>query len=310
MSVRWTAAQIPDQDGRIVVVTGANTGVGFETARMLAERGASVVLACRNPDKASAAADRLRERTRAATLRVLHLDLASLASIHEAAAELRSAFSEIDLLVCNAGLGWAPFTRTEDGFELTLGTNHLGHFAFTGLVLDRLLPMPGSRIVVVTSPAHREGSIDFDDLQSERRYSRRRAYAQSKLANLLFAHELQSRLDRAGARTIALTAHPGMSRTEFNRNLPLPFRGRSYGVMRPMSQSAETGALPILRAAVDPAVHGGEYFAPDGWNEFKGTPERLEPSAASHDPQTQRQLWETSEALTGVRYKIEDSVRR
>ncbi|WP_055588692.1 oxidoreductase [Streptacidiphilus griseoplanus] len=300
----WSAADIGDQQGRTAVVTGANTGVGFEVAKALAEHGATVVLACRDTGKAADAVSRIRAGARSAQVTALPLDLASLTSVREAASQLRAAHHRVDLLINNAGVMWAPRGRTADGFETHLGVNHLGHFAFTGLLLDLLTGTLGSRIVTVTSPAHKEGRIDLDDLPSNSRYRPNRAYARSKLANLMFAYELNRRLAAAGAATISLAAHPGAARTELNRTMPAPFRGRSWGVWRPFTHSAEKGALPILRAAVDAWADGGQYYAPDGMGEFKGRAARTESSHGSHDTRVQRLLWEASERLTGVTYQF------
>jgi NAD(P)-dependent dehydrogenase (short-subunit alcohol dehydrogenase family) len=309
---RWTAADVPDQQGRTAVVTGANTGIGFETASVLAAHGASVVLACRDPAKAEAAAARVTAAGPAGTVSTLRLDLASLASVRAAAEALHSSHARLDLLINNAGVMMPPHSRTEDGFELQLGTNHLGHFALTGLLLDRLLATPGSRVVTVASPAHRQGQIDFADLQSERRYRRMAAYAQSKLASLLFTYELQRRLAAAGAHTIAVAAHPGAARTELNRHMPAITlsRGRSWGIWRLITQSPQTGALSILRAAVDPQVRGGDYYGPDGRFEYKGHPVRLTSSARSHDTGTQHRLWQESERLTGIAYHVAGAAGR
>jgi NAD(P)-dependent dehydrogenase (short-subunit alcohol dehydrogenase family) len=229
---RWTEADIPDQGARTVVVTGANTGLGFETARALARRGATVVLACRDLDKATLAAARIGT----GAVRTLRLDLASLDSVREAAGELRSRYGRLDLLINNAGLMMPPYGRTADGFELQFGTNHLGHFALTGLVLDLLLAAPGSRIVMVSSMGHRMGVMDFEDLQFERGYNRIASYGRSKLANLLFTYELQRRLDEAGAGTIAVAAHPGTSRTELGRHqtgaMGVPGAARTHAWVR------------------------------------------------------------------------------
>jgi NAD(P)-dependent dehydrogenase (short-subunit alcohol dehydrogenase family) len=300
----WTAADIPAQEGRTFLITGASAGVGLRAAAVLAARGASVILACRNGDRAAAAAGRIRETTPGASLRVVLLDLSSMASVRRAAEELRHGTGAIDVMVNNAGIMRAPYRRTDDGFELQLATNHLGHFAFTGLMLDLLLAAPGSRVVTVTSPAHRQGHIDFGDLQSERRYRRGAAYAQSKLANALFAYELQRRLTAAGAKTLSVAAHPGGARTELNRDMPWLFRGRSWGLARPITHSAEAGALPLLRAALDPGARGGDYYAPGGWLEFTGAPVRRESSRQSRDPELQRRLWEVSARLTGVTYPL------
>lgn len=215
---RWTTTDIPDQTGRTAVITGANTGLGFRTATALAEHGAHVVLAVRNQDKGKEAAARITARTPGAAVTVQPLDLSSLDSVRTAAGELRARHERIDLLINNAGVMWTPKSTTADGFELQFGTNHLGHFALTGLLLDHILRVPGSRIVTVSSGAHRLGSsIRFDDLQSERSYSRTGAYGQSKLANLLFTYELQRRIADRGT-TVSVAAHPGGAATELARN--------------------------------------------------------------------------------------------
>jgi NAD(P)-dependent dehydrogenase (short-subunit alcohol dehydrogenase family) len=206
------------------------------------------------------------------------------------------------VLINNAGVMWAPKGKTADGFETHFGTNHLGHFAFTGLVLDLLLPVAGSRVVALSSPAHRRGRIDFDDLSFDRRYRRVAAYGQSKLANLLFAQMLERKLEHAHATTTAVAAHPGGARTELNRHMPIWFRGRSWGVARPITHPADIGALSVVRAAVDPSIPGGSYVGPDGWQEFTGYPVVLRPSERALDCELQRRLWQESERLTGVSY--------
>ncbi|BBX75694.1 SDR family NAD(P)-dependent oxidoreductase [Mycobacterium shinjukuense] len=300
---RWTAADIPDQTGRTAVITGANTGLGFETATALATHGARVVLAVRNLDKGKQAAARISEVAPGAGVELQELDLTSLASVRAAASQLRSAYERIDLLINNAGVMYTPKSTTADGFEMQFGTNHLGHFALTGLLLDRLLPVPGSRVVTVSSVGHRiRAAIHFDDLQWERRYSRVAAYGQSKLANLLFTYELQRRLAPGGT-TIAVAAHPGVSNTELIRNMPRPLVAVS-ALLAPLMQDADLGALPILRAATDPAVTGGQYYGPDGFGELRGYPKVVASSAQSHDLDLQRRLWAVSEELTGVSYPV------
>jgi len=290
---------VPDQGGRIAVVTGANSGIGFETARVLAEHGATVILACRDVAKGEAAAARISGPGPVATA---HLDLGSLASVRTAASEIHERHQRLDLLINNAGLMMPPYGTTSDGFELQFGTNHLGHFALTGLLLDLLLPTAGSRVVTVSSNMHRAGRLNFADLQSAQRYRRVAAYGQSKLANLMFSYELQRRLAAAGARPSALAAHPGTAITALTRYFP-PAVDRAYhAIGQPIAQQPQFGALPTLRAATDPAVRGGEYYGPDGWLEFKGHPHRVGSSARSHDEQAQRRLWQESERLTGVRY--------
>ncbi|MGH3401431.1 MAG: oxidoreductase [Streptosporangiaceae bacterium] len=300
----WTAAEVPDQTGRVAVVTGGNTGIGFHTARVLAQRGATVVLACRDIARAQHAAGRMADPSGPGrpAVDVLPLDLSSLASIRDAAAQLQARYDRIDVLINNAGVMDTPHRTTQDGFELQLGVNHLGHFALTGLLLPQLLKAAGSRIVTVSSISHRDGTINFTDLQSEHRYRRSAAYAQSKLANLMFSYELQRRLAAAGGQTVALAAHPGIARTELTRNLAAPVRLAYLPVIRWVAQSSSDGALPSLRAATDPQARGGDYFGPDGRNEYKGYPVRVASSDASHKADAQRRLWEESERLTGVSY--------
>ena len=295
---KWTTANIPDQTGRTAVITGANTGLGYETAAALAAKGANVVLAVRNLDKGKDAARLVAQRHPGASVAVQELDLTSLDSIRAAADELRSNHESIDLLINNAGVMFTPRSTTKDGFELQFGTNHLGHFALTNLLLDRVLAAPGSRIVTVSSQGHRfVRAIRFDDLQWDRSYSRVGAYGQSKLANLLFTYELQRRL--TGTNTIAVAAHPGGSRTELTRNLP-PLVAAATRLAEPLFQSAGMGALPTLRAATDPGVLGGQYFGPDGFGEQRGHPKVVASSVASHDTDAQRRLWAASQELTSV----------
>jgi NAD(P)-dependent dehydrogenase (short-subunit alcohol dehydrogenase family) len=300
----WTEADVPGQSGRTAVVTGANSGIGFEAARVLARRGAAVVLACRDVTRARAAAARITGSTPDARVTVVRLDLASLASVRAAAEEIRASHGRLDLLINNAGLMIPPYGTTADGFELQFGTNHLGHFAFTGLLLDRLLTVGGSRVVTVSSNAHRVGRVNFDDLASRRRYRRMAAYAQSKLANLLFTYELQRRLAVAGAPAAALAAHPGTATTNLTRHLPsaVGLGNRAFGAV--MAQNAAMGALPTLRAATDPAARGGEYYGPTAWFGTKGYPRRVTSAERSHDEQAQRRLWQESEHLTGVTFPV------
>ena len=301
---KWTTTDIPDQTGRTAVITGANTGLGFETAAALAANGAHVVLAVRNIDKGNDAAARIGDRTPGASVAVQELDLTSLDSVRAAAEQLRSNHDSIDLLINNAGVMMTPKSTTKDGFELQFGTNHLGHFAFTGLLLDRVLAAPGSRVVTVSSVGHRfaRNGIRFDDLQWDNDYGRVAAYGQAKLANLMFTYELQRRLQ--GTNTIAAAAHPGGSRTELTRNLPPPDRGVMNSVLEPIFQGPDMGALPSLRAATDPGVIGGQYFGPDGFQEQRGYPVVVASSRVSHDVAAQRRLWTVSEELTGVTFPV------
>jgi NAD(P)-dependent dehydrogenase (short-subunit alcohol dehydrogenase family) len=300
---KWTAADIPDQSGRVAVVTGANTGLGLETARELAGKGARVVLAVRNIEKGEGALTSIRESHPDADVELQQLDLASLGSVRSAAREVAARFTVIDLLINNAGVMYTPRQQTADGFEMQFGTNHLGHFAWTGLLLDKVLPANGARIVTVSSVGHRIFSkIDFDDLQAEKRYNRVSAYGRSKLANLLFTYELQRRLEAADTTTAALAAHPGGSATELGRHIP---GGRlAEPLLGVFAQSAAMGALPTLRAATDPDAQGGQYYGPDGFMETRGHPVLVESSDRSHEVETQQHLWAASEEATDVTYPI------
>jgi len=297
----WGIDDIPDQTGRIAVITGANTGIGYQAAWYLAGRGATIVLAGRDAARTKAAHDRLLGQLPEARLDTVALDLASLQSVRQAAVEIRARYPRLDLLINNAGVMMCPRGQTADGFELQLGTNHLGHFALTGLVLPSLLDVDGSRVVTVSSNGHKMGRINFIDLQSERRYNRVTAYAQSKLANLLFTYELQRRLAEAHAPTIAVAAHPGTSDTELVRHLP---GWMQVGSRLVPNQDAVHGALPTVRAATDPAAGGGDYYGPSGFGEFAGPPVRVKSSARSHDASAARQLWAISEQLTGVTFPV------
>ncbi len=308
--MRWTENNVPDQTGRLAIVTGSNTGLGYDTARVLAAHGAAVVMAVRDTAKGEAAAARIRQLSPGADVTVRKLDLGSLDSVRAAGAELAAAYPRIDLLINNAGVMYPPKQTTADGFELQFGTNHLGHFALTGLLLKNLLDVDGSRVVVVSSIAHNiRAKIDFDDLQwDRRRYDRVASYGQSKLANLMFAYDLQRRLAAAsktmGAKTIAVAAHPGVAATELVRHVPgagLP--GVSW-LSGKLLNTSELGALPTLRAATDPSVRGGEYYGPDGFRELRGYPVPVTSTKQSHDVAVQERLWTVSEELTGVTYPV------
>lgn len=302
---RWTLEDVPDQSGTRAVVTGANSGLGFETARGLASAGAHVVLACRRPDAGEAAADRIDAEFPDASLEVRELDLASLASVESFAERVRQAHDGLDLLVNNAGVMAIPRRETEDGFEMQLGVNHLGHFALTGRLFDSL--RSGARVVSVSSIYHRRGAFDFDDLQWERSYDEWDAYARSKLANLLFAYELQRRLDDEGLDLKSVAAHPGYAATNLQSRGPketgswlrlLAMRAANALV----AQSPRKGALPTLYAATAPDVNGGDYYGPGGFRELRGYPEKVDSSPRSKDPELAATLWAVSEELTGVSF--------
>ena len=295
----WSTADIPDQTGRIAVITGANTGLGFETAKALAAKGAHVVIAVRNTDKGVQAADRI-----SGAVSVQALDLTSLDSIRTAADQLKADHPKIDLLINNAGVMTTPKGTTKDGFDLQFGTNHLGHFALTGLLLDAMLDVEGARIVTVSSNGHKMGgAIHWHDLQWERSYNRMGAYSQSKLANLMFTYELQRRLAPRG-KTIAVAAHPGTSNTELARNLPAAVLPAMNAVAGVIAQSAAAGALPSLRAATDPAVLGGQYYGPANLAQWRGAPVVVASSDRSYDLEQQRRLWTVSEELTKVTFPV------
>lgn len=304
----WTTADIPDLSGRTAIVTGSNTGLGFETAAELAGAGARVVLACRTPAKAEAAVGEIARRHPGAQVEVLALDLGDLSAIESAAVETRDRFDRVDILINNAGVMIPPRSTTVDGFELQFGTNHLGHFAYTGRILDLMLDTEGSRIVNVSSIAHQSGRMRWDDLQWTRSYSRFAAYGQSKLANLLFTFELQRRLAAADRQTECLAAHPGVSATELGRHVPgatLPGIKQVVGtVLSFTTQSAAGGALPSLRAATDPDATGGQYYGPGGMREMRGDPQLVLPAKHAVREDDWARLWQISEELTGVSFPI------
>jgi NAD(P)-dependent dehydrogenase (short-subunit alcohol dehydrogenase family) len=307
-SGKWTAQDVPDQQGRTVVITGANSGIGLEAGRVLATRGATVVLAGRDPGRTAAAADKVRDAAAGARVETAELDLASLESIRAGAADISARFPRLDLLINNAGVMFTPYGLTKDGFEMQLGTNHLGHFALTGLLLPTLLDVPGSRVVTVSSNGHRAGRMHFGDLMFSRHYRKYAAYGQSKLANLMFTYELQRRLSAAGAPTIATAAHPGTARTDLTRHMsPLSNAAMSSRYRALNSwwvQDSAMGALPTLRAATDPAVTGGAYFGPNGPLQLTGNPVLVRSSARSNNAEAQRRLWAESEKLTQVSYPV------
>jgi NAD(P)-dependent dehydrogenase (short-subunit alcohol dehydrogenase family) len=305
MSAKWTSADVPSQAGRVVVITGSNTGVGYEAAAVLANSGAHVVLAVRNLGKGADAEARITAANPNAVVSVQELDLASLDSVRKAADQLRAAHPRIDLLINNAGVMTLDKASTEEGFELQFGTNHLGHFALTALLLENMLAVDGSRVVTMSSPGHRVlATIDFDHLKLDHSYNRYAGYGRSKLANLLFTYELARRLKAKGAPTIALAAHPGASATELLRNVPRLVRKPIDFAWARYAQSPAMGALPLLRAATDPSAQSGQYFGPDGRGEQRGHPKVIESSAMSHDEVLQRRLWSVSEELTDVTFGV------
>jgi NAD(P)-dependent dehydrogenase (short-subunit alcohol dehydrogenase family) len=301
MTSAWTTAQIPDLTGRTAVVTGANNGLGLVTATELARAGASVVMACRNVQKAADAAEQIRAAVPTGKLDIVQLDLGSLRSVRHFADHLDA--DRLDLLVNNAGIMMTPPQLTEDGFELQLGTNHFGHFALTGLLLPRLGRAEAARVVTLSSLEHKSGHLDFDDLQSEHGYGRRKAYRQSKLANAVFGVELDRRLRASGSPIASVLAHPGYASTGIQSAGPKLMKALMVIGDRVLAQSAERGALTTLYAATAPDVEGGEFFGPSGLAEVRGRrPRRVRVSAAGRDTEAGRRLWSVSEELTGVTY--------
>ena len=302
----WTAAQIPSQAGKVALITGANSGIGYQAALELARRGAYVLLGCRNAAKGNAALARLQQEAPGAAGEVVELDMASLASIRACAGALAAREVRLDLLINNAGVMALPQRElTADGFERQFGTNHLGHFALTGLLMPLLVAAPAPRVVTVASLAHRNGKIDFDDLQSEKSYKPMQVYNNSKLANLLFANELERRARTAGSRLLSVPVHPGISVTNIMENGP-GMKGLKAIVLKllapVMMQPDSAGALPTLYAATAPQAKGGEYIGPDGFMEFKGAPTVVTPKPQALDMAVAQRLWTVSEELTGVVY--------
>jgi len=307
MSAKWASEEIPDQGGRTAIVTGANSGLGLESARELARHGASVVLACRNMDKGLQALREIEASVPGAQVELDALDLGDLASVASFAESFRSRHEPdgLDLLINNAGVMAPPRSETSDGFELQLGTNLLGHFALTARLLDLMDAHADARVITLSSNAHKMGRIDFEDLQRTHRYTRWGAYGQSKLADLMFALELDRRLRASGSSVKSIAAHPGYAATNL-QFAAAPALDRL--VMRisnlTIAQSAQMGALPSLYAATYPGLEGGSYVGPDGIGEFRGHPRLVSPNRAARDEQVAARLWDVAEELTGVRFQL------
>ena len=302
---KWTTNNIPDLSGKVIIVTGGNSGLGYESVKAFAEKGAEVILASRDQLKAERAIQNIRREIPGAKLKFIQVDLASLESIRNFADDFKENYDRLDILLNNAGIMLIPYGRTEDGFERTVGTNHLGHFALTGLVLERLIKTPGARVVNVASNAHYGGEMDFEDLLFEEKgaYTPMKAYGRSKLANLLFTYELQRRFQSKGYDVIALAAHPGISATELANHLF--FNLISWLIqpaMKLVFQSSAMGALPSLRAAVDPEARGSQYYGPGGKGERSGYPVVVDSNSASKNVEDAQSLWDISEELTGIKY--------
>lgn len=304
---KWTVDDIADMKGSTVLITGANSGLGLESARALAGKRAHVIMACRNADKAQTAASELRESHPEASVEVMTLDLSSLSSVRAFSNVLHQRHTKLDLLMNNAGIMAIPYTTTADGFEMQFGTNHLGHFALTAQVFDLLLAAKAPRIVNVSSQAHLMGKLRWEDLNWAQSYSKWSAYGMSKLANLLFTYELARRAQSKGLPVTSVAAHPGYAATNLQYAgadmSGAAFMGKVTRMINPLlGQKAQMGALPQLYAACASDVSAGDYIGPDGLFSARGYPTKVKSNAASHDPDAQRRLWEVSETLTAQRF--------
>ncbi len=295
---KWTSNDIPNQSEKTIIVTGANSGIGYEVSRILALKGAHIIMACRNLKKANEAYNQILLENNNVSIEVMQLDLSNLDSIKKFTEDFSKKNQSLHILCNNAGVMMPPYQKTVDGFELQFGTNHLGHFALTGLLLDTLMKTENSRIVTQSSFVHSMGKINFNDLNWETKYKKRKSYAQSKLANLLFAYELQRRLSAKNSDVLSIACHPGWSRTNLQRYTAL-FRSLKF-----LSQKPEIGALPMLYAATSIDAEGGAYYGPDGTFGWKGYPKKVKSSEKSYNEEDAKKLWEISEKLTGITYNL------
>jgi NAD(P)-dependent dehydrogenase (short-subunit alcohol dehydrogenase family) len=299
----WTTTNIPDLTGKVIIVTGGNSGLGYESVKAFAEKGAEVILTSRSMEKGEAAKTKIGKAK--GKIEVMELDLMDFASIKGFAENFKKKYNRLDVLLNNAGIMTTPYFLTKDGLEAQNGTNHFGHFALTGQLFDLIKNTPKSRIVNVSSMAHKQGKMDFDNLLFEngKGYSPMKSYGRSKLMNLLFTYELQRKIKAAGIDSIAVAAHPGVSNTNLFQYLDKNFIFRLIKpLMSPFIQEQEMGALPEIRAAADPNVKGGEYYGPNGFNEMKGFPALVQSNKASHQLENAKKLWEVSEKLTGIKF--------
>jgi len=296
----WTAENIPDQKGKIVIVTGSSSGIGYEAARVLANKNAKIILAVRNLEKGEKAKTKILEQNQSAEVVVMKIDLSDLSSVKNFVEEFKSKYDKLDLLINNAGVMIPPYSKTKDGFELQFGTNHLGHFALTLQLLDLIKSTPNSRIVNVSSGAHKFGNINFDDLNWEKRkYKPMRSYGDSKIANLYFTRELVKRIGGSENNVLVTAAHPGWTATDLQRHSGLfDFLNQFFAM------PIEQGALPTLRAATDENAQNGDYFGPDGFQEWKGYPVKVEPNKLAKDETIAKKLWDVSEELTKVKFNL------
>lgn len=300
----WSIAEVPSQKGKIAIVTGANTGLGYETALALAQKDMKVILACRNMVKAENAKAKIKKAYPNANLECKQIDLSKLGSVRLFIDRFLKEYQQLDLLINNAGIMIPPFSLTQDGFESQMGANYFGHFVLTEGLLKTIMNTPNSRIISLSSIAHKQGKINFKDLQYEQNYDAMKAYAQSKFACLIFAIELQRKLEKAGSSTISLAAHPGISDTELMRYMP-KWTGLFMPIVTPfIAHKPNKGALPTLRAALDEVAEGGDYYGPDGRREFKGKPIKVKPRRKAQDEELAKRLWAVSEELTDCKYEF------
>ena len=295
---KWDTEKIPDQKRKVVIVTGSSSGIGFEAARVLASKNATVIIAVRNPEKGNSTVNKIRGQYKNVDVHFMELDLADLDSVRLFAKAFKEKYNKLDLLINNAGVMTPPYSKTKDGFELQFGTNHLGHFALTGLLIELLKNTNGSRIVNVASAAHKYGNLNFADLNWEKRkYKAWRAYGDSKISNLYFTYELQRRLADTKSNVKVTAAHPGWTATDLQRHSKLFVFMNGFFAMKIWQ-----GALPTLRAAIDETAQSGDYFGPDGWQEWRGYPQKVESNKLSHEKNIAKKLWEISEKLTGIKF--------
>lgn len=304
METSFDLKAMPEQTGRIAIVTGANTGLGYQTTLEFAKKGIKVIMACRNEAKAMKAKAKIEAVVPLANLTFIPLDLMDLSSVRAFAATFKKEYQQLDLLINNAGIMIPPFQKTKDGFESQMGVNYFSHFLLTGLLIDMLNTTPGSRIVTLSSKAHESGVIDFDNLNAEKSYSKFTAYGQSKLACLLFTQELNRRLKAANKKPISVGAHPGVSRTDLGRHIPK----LAYYLLMPIFQffthNAHKGALPTLMAALDTDVEGGDYFGPIGYHEMKGPPAKVKAKPRAYDTEVAAKLWDVTQELVDFKFDV------
>jgi NAD(P)-dependent dehydrogenase (short-subunit alcohol dehydrogenase family) len=295
---KWDSNNIPDQRGKVIILTGSSSGIGFEAARVLASKNATIIIAVRNMEKGNAAANKIRAQHNNSDIQVMELDLASLESVRVFASRFKEKYEKLDILINNAGVMIPPYSKTDDGFELQFGTNHLGHFALTGLLMEFLNKSNEARIVNVSSAAHKYGKIDFADLNWEKRkYKPISAYGDSKIANLYFTYELKRKLEKSKSNVKVTAAHPGWTATDLQRHSSIfEFLNKFFAMQ------IWQGALPTLKAAFDNEAQSGDYYGPDGWQEWRGYPQKVESNKLSHDKIIAEKLWDVSEKMTGVKY--------